>query len=94
MRGFLNLFLGRKSTEIPGAPVTAGTARSWAYVERPCIGCLHPHKFWGTDAVPLINQFCSKRCKNAFFHGYHLGTRLYEDVSQRWGRNPRVRGTL
>ena len=52
-------------------------------VERPCIGCLEPFRTWGVTFIPLPEQFCSKRCKTSFYHGYDLGLRASGMVS-RW----------
>ena len=53
------------------------------FVERPCIGCVKPFKRWGVTSIALIDQFCSERCKYAFFHGYDLGYRVIRDIRHR-----------
>ena len=64
-----------------GGPQTS--QRPSIYIERPCIGCLRPFRKWGVTSIPLIEQFCSKRCEHSFFHGYDLGLRVLGSVS-RW----------
>lgn len=62
-------------------PLVEGS-RTSLYIERPCIGCLRPFKKWGITHIPLIEQFCSPRCKRSFFHGYDLGLRVLGSMSK------------
>lgn len=80
MIGLGRLFHRRPSQEEdPPLP----KSRRPLYVEAPCIGCLLPFRRWGVKFIPLIDQFCSKRCERSFFHGYKLGLRVLDDVRAR-----------
>ena len=67
---------------IQGIPAEKPQSRK-LFCERSCIGCMRAFKKWGVSNIPLIEQFCSNRCKKSFFHGYDLGLRAGGDWSRR-----------
>ena len=58
---------------------------TFLYIERPCIGCLKPFKKWHVREIPVMEQFCSKRCRKSFFHGCDVGRKILGSVS-RWAQ--------
>lgn len=85
MTGLLRMILRRSEPrpveDLPS--VVDPSKKRLVYVERPCIGCLRPFKKWGVSSIKPIEQFCSKRCVESFFHGYDVGLRAGSDMRMR-----------